>query len=199
MRHFRSTVLVMAAAAFSTAAVAQQPVTLKMQATWPASLTLYENFTYFAERVSKISGGSLKIDAMPAGQVVPAFEVLDATHKKVIDGAHTWAGYWTGKNKTAILFTGGPGRGFGMDLIAALGWLQNGGGLELYQDFYQKELKLNVVPLPVLRSGPQAFGWFKRPIKNLADFKGMKCRQTGIAAEIWQRMGMTTVNMPGGE
>ena len=60
-------------------------------------------------------------------------------------------------------------------------------------------LKLNVVAFPILPSGPQAFGWFKRPIKNLADFKGMKCRQTGIAAEIWSRMGMQTVNMPGGE
>jgi len=60
------------------------------------------------ERVSKISGGSLKIDAMPAGQVVPAFEVLDATNRKVIDGAHSWSGYWVGKSKTAILMTGGP-------------------------------------------------------------------------------------------
>jgi len=177
----------------------QQTVNLKMQATWPASLTLYENFTFFADRVSKLSGGSLKIETMPAGQVVPAFEVLDATHKKVLDGAHAWAGYWVGKNKTAILFTGGPGGTFGMDYIDAMGWMFEGGGLELYQEFYQKELKLNVVVLPILPAGPQAFGWFKRPIKNLADFKGMKCRQTGMAAEIWQRMGMQTVNMPGGE
>src|SRR5437016_8322387 len=86
-----------AAAALAAAcdtAQSQQPVNLKMQATWPASLTLYENFTYFVERVGKLSNGTLKIDAMPAGQVVPAFEVLDATHKKVIDGAHSWSGYW---------------------------------------------------------------------------------------------------------
>ena len=198
MRQFvRSAVALAAVAAFSTAAQAQ--TSLKMQATWPASLTLYENFLHFTDRVNKMSGGSLKIEAMPAGQVVPAFEVLDATHKKVLDGAHAWAGYWTGKNKTSILFTGGPGGTFGMDYIDAMGWLHHGGGLELYQDFYQKELKLNVVVIPILPAGPQAFGWFKRPIKNLADMKGMKCRQTGLAAEVWQRMGMTTVNMPGGE
>ena len=85
---FRSAAAFACAAAFSVNAQAQQTVTLKMQATWPASLTLYENFLYFVDRVSKISGGSLKIEAMPAGQVVPAFEVLDATHKKVLDGAH---------------------------------------------------------------------------------------------------------------
>src|SRR5947207_6287345 len=115
MRHFvRSTVALAAAVAFSAGAYAQQIVTRKMQATWPASLTLYENFTYFVERVGKLSGGTLKIDAMPAGQVVPAFEVLDATHKKVIDGAHSWSGYWVGKNKAAILCTGRPGGPFGM-------------------------------------------------------------------------------------
>ena len=201
MRQFARSVLALTcAAAFATGALAQQQQqNLKMQATWPASLTLYENFTYFVERVGKLSNGAMKIDAMPAGQVVPAFEVLDATHRKVIDGAHAWSGYWTGKSKTAILFTGGPGGTFGMDMIDAIGWMHHGGGIELAQEFFQKELKLNLFWYPILPSGPQAFGWFKRPIKNLADFKGMKCRQTGINAEVFQRMGMNTVNMAGGE
>jgi len=184
---------------FGGQASAQESKVLKMQATWPASLTLYENFTFFAERVNKLSGGRLKIEAMPAGAVVPAFEVLDATHKKVIDGAHAWGAYWTGKNKAAVLFTGGPGGTFGMDFIDYMGWMYQGGGFELYQEFYRDVLKLNVVVFPILPSGPQAFGWFKRPIKDLADFKGMKCRQTGMAAEVYTAMGMRVVNMPGGE
>ena len=187
-------------AAFATAlagpAVAQ---TLQMQASWPASQTLYENFVYFTERVAKMTGGKLKIQPMPAGQVVPPFEVLDATNKGVIDGAHTWPGYWQGKNKAAILFAGGPGGTFGMDYADYLGWMYEGGGFEMYQEFYRDILKLNVVAIPILPSGPQAFGWFKRPIKNLADLKGLKCRQTGIAAEIYTAMGMTVVNLPGGE
>jgi TRAP-type mannitol/chloroaromatic compound transport system substrate-binding protein len=69
----------------------------------------------------------------------------------------------------------------------------------MYWEFYRDILKLSIVAFPVGGSSPQAFGWFKRPIKNLADFKGMKCRQTGIVAEIYQKMGMQTVNMPGGE
>jgi len=178
---------------------AQQTITLKMQASWPASLTLFDNFKMFADRVDKLSAGRLKIEPLPAGAIVPAFEVLDATNKKVIDGAHTWAAYWVGKNKTAVLFTGGPGGTFGMDYIDVIGWYYEGGGLELYQQYYKDILKVNVVPIPILPSGPQAFGWFKRPIKNLADFKGMKCRQTGMAAEVYTAMGMTVVNMPGGE
>ena len=58
---------VVLAPVLSAGAVMAQTKTLKMQATWPASLTLYENFTYFADRVSKLSGGTLKIETMPAG------------------------------------------------------------------------------------------------------------------------------------
>ena len=172
---------------------------LKMQSSWPASSTLQENFKLFADRMDKMSGGQIKIDAQAAGQVVPPFEVLDATSKKVIDGAHTVAYYQVGKNRATTLFTGVPAGPFGMDHMDFLGWMYEGGGIELYTEMYQKEMKMNVVPFPILPSSPQAFGWFKRPIKNLADFKGMKCRQTGIVNEIFQKMGMSTVNLPGGE
>ena len=189
------------AAAFSLGAHAQAPApkVLKMQSTWPASLTLQDNFRYFAERIDKLTSGSLKIEAMAAGQIVPAFEILDATHKKVLDGGHGVAYYWVGKNKAATLFSATPAGPFGMDHFDFLGWLQEGGGQALYDEFYREVIKLNVMGMPIGGSSPQAFGWFKRPIKDLADFKGMKCRQTGIVAEIYQRMGMQTVNMPGGE
>ena len=189
------------ALAFLAPAFAQQPAprTLKMQSTWPASLTLQDNFRFFAERVDKLTSGQLKIETLAAGQVVPPFEVLDATHKKVLDGAHAVSYYWIGKHKATTLFASTPAGPFGMDHMDFLGWMYEGGGLQMYWDMYQKEMKLNVIAFPILPSSPQAFGWFKRPIKNLADFKGMKCRQTGIVAEIFQKMGMQTVNMPGGE
>jgi TRAP-type mannitol/chloroaromatic compound transport system substrate-binding protein len=180
-------------------APAQDKFNLTFQATWPSGLTLYENFTHFAKRLDQMSAGRFKIKTLPAGAIVPAFEVLDATSKGVIDGAHAWGAYWVGKDKTAVLFTGGPGGTFGMDFIDYMGWMYEGGGLALYNEFYQKVLKMNVVVFPILAAGPQAFGWFKKPIKNLEDFKGMKCRETGMAAEVFTAMGMKTVNMPGGE
>ena len=179
--------------------MAKDKVNLTFQATWPSGLTLYENFTWFAKRLDQMSGGNLIIKTLPAGAIVPAFEVLDATSKGVIDGAHAWGAYWVGKDKTAVLFTGGPGGTYGMDFIDYMGWMYNGGGLELYNEFYQNVLKMNVVVFPILAAGPQAFGWFKKPINNLEDFKGMKCRETGMAAEVFKAMGMTTVNMPAGE
>jgi TRAP-type mannitol/chloroaromatic compound transport system substrate-binding protein len=198
LKHAFALTALAAALAFAAPAGAQVK-NLKFQSTWPASLTLQDNFRYFTERVDKLTGGQVKIEALAAGQVVPPFEILDATHKKVIDGGHGISYYWVGKNKAATLFSNTPAGIAGMDHMDFLGWIYEGGGLDLWWNFYQKELKLNVIAFPILPSSPQALGWFKRPIKNLADFKGMKCRQTGIVAEIYQRMGMQTVNLPGGE
>ena len=115
---------------FAVAAHAQAPAskTLTMQASWPASSTFMDNFNQFADRVAKTTGGRLTIKTSAAGTIVPAFEVTDATHKGVIDGAHTWSGYLIGKHPAAVLFTGGPGGPFGMDLFDHLGWFYDGGG-----------------------------------------------------------------------
>ena len=190
---------VAAASAFAGTAHAQQPRTLKMQSAVPPSSTTQDAFKFFAERVDKLTGGNLKIDALPGGAVVPPFEILDGAHKKVIDGAYGISYWWFGKSVTATLFANTPAGIFGMDAIDFIGWVYEAGGLELWNDFYQKELKLNLVAFPSIPPSPQALGWFKRPIKDLADFKGMKCRQTGIVSQLYAKMGMAVVNMPGGE
>ena len=109
-----------------------------------------------AWRVDKLTQGAIKIEALPAGQIVPAFEVLDATNKKVLDGWHAISYYWVGKNPAAALFAGPPGGPFGMDHMDWLGWLYVGGGLQMWRDFYQNDLKLNVIVWPAHPSSPQA-------------------------------------------
>jgi TRAP-type mannitol/chloroaromatic compound transport system substrate-binding protein len=182
-----------------SAGVAAQTKNLKLQGSWPASLTIQDHFKAITERIEKLSGGAIKIETLAAGQVVPPFEVLDATHKKVIDGWHSISYYWVGKSPAAALFAGPPGGPFGMDHMDYLGWLYVGGGLEMWRDFYQNELKLNVIVWPAQPSSPQAFGWFKKPLKSVADLKGLKCRQTGLNAEMYAKLGMAVVNLPGGE
>ena len=178
---------------------AAQTKTIKVQSTWPASLTIQDHLRILADRVDKLTSGSVKIEAMAAGQIVPPFEVLDATNKKVLDGYHAISYYWVGKSPTMALFSGPPGGPFGMDHMDYLGWLYVGGGLDMWREFYQKEMKLDIIMWPAHPSSPQAFGWFKKPLKSVADFKGMKCRQTGLNAEIYAKLGQSVVNMAGGE
>jgi TRAP-type mannitol/chloroaromatic compound transport system substrate-binding protein len=197
--------MALAAAALSALAagagplLAQQSRTLKVQSAVPPSSTAQDALKFFAERVDKLTGGQLKIESLPGGAIVPPFEILDAAHKKVIDGAWGISYWWFGKNKAATLFANTPAGIAGLDQVDFIGWIYDGGGLELWNELYQKELKLNLVAFPSFPPSPQALGWFKRPIKDLADFKGMKCRQTGIVAELYSKMGMAVVNMPGGE
>src|SRR5215510_7968815 len=186
------------AAGFSLSANAQTK-TLKVQSTWPASITLQDHLRILSDRIDKLTSGSIKIEPMAAGQIVPPFEVLDAAHKKVLDGYHAIAYYWVGKSPTAALFAGPPGGPFGMDHMDYLGWLYVDGGLEMWREFYQNDLKLNLIVWPAHPSSPQAFGWFKKPLRTVADFKGMKCRQTGLNAEVYAKLGQSVVNMAGGE
>jgi TRAP-type mannitol/chloroaromatic compound transport system substrate-binding protein len=179
--------------------MAQKTEKLRFQASFPQSSFIFENVKWWAERVKTMSDGKVDIELLPAGAVVPAFEVLDAAHKQVIDGGHTAAAYWVGKHRAAALFGPSPGGPFGMDMLDYMGWIYDGGGQELYREFYQNELKRNVEPLPLTSVANQVLGWFAKPITGWDDLKGRKCRQTGLTAEVFSRAGMATVNMPGGE
>lgn len=178
---------------------AAQTTKLRFQSTYPPTSPIYQQAQLWTERVKVLTGGRVEIEMLPAGTIVPAFEVLDAVNKKVIDGGHSAIAYWVGKNRAATLFGDSPGGPLGMTMWNYIGWLQEGGGLDLYREFYRDQLKMNVVPLPSVVSTEQALGWFKRPVASWADLKGRKCRETGLTQEVFAKSGMATVNMPGGE
>lgn len=188
-----------AALAVAVAMPAAAQTKLRIQSTFPPNTLFTASSQYFADRVKLLSGGRLVIEMLPNGSVVPASEALDAVSKHVVDGAHSAPNYWVGKTRAAALFGAAPGGPFGMDIIDYMGWLQEGGGMDLYVELYQKELKLNVHPIPMTSVANQAMGWYKRPVSNWTDLKGRKCRQNGITAEVYGKSGMATVNMGGGE
>jgi TRAP-type mannitol/chloroaromatic compound transport system substrate-binding protein len=182
-----------------TAIAAEPPVKLKIQSAFPASITYHHDLVRAAARVKELSGGSVEIEPLSAGQIVPPFELLDATAKGVVDGALAWSGYWIGKSPSAILFGGPPAGPFGMNILEYLGWVNEGGGRALWQEFYVKELGLDVVPLGGIPGAPQAIGWSSKELNGVADLNGLKCRFTGFSAEIWKRLGVVPVNLPAGE
>jgi TRAP-type mannitol/chloroaromatic compound transport system substrate-binding protein len=180
-----------------TPASAQAPIRWKAQSAWPPTSIVQDAAKLLVETIEKTSGGRLKIELLPAGAIVPPFEIQDAVNRGVIDAGHTTPGYIIGKLQAFIPLTHGPL--FGMDFIDYYGWYWEGGGHELLNEAYQKNLKMNVVTFQVHPEGPQAMGWFKKEIRTFNDIKGMKYRIYGIGAETYAKLGISTVTLPGGE
>lgn len=194
--------LLLLVATLSAPSTAQAPAAKaqwKMQSSWPAADFHQVNPKGLVEKIAEMTGGRLHIDLQPAGAVVPAFEVLDAVNRGLIDAGHSWPGFWTGKHPAATLFGSAPGGPYGMNSEDYLGWIYLGGGLELYNELLQKELKMNVVVFPTFGETPEPQGWFRKPIKSAADLKGMKFRATGLSAEVFREMGMSVVSVAPGE
>ena len=179
------------------AVLAQAPVVLKMQSSWPASDVFQEMAAQYVERVHAMSNNRIKIDLLPAGAVVGAFQVQDACHDGTIDAAHTVPVYWYGKNKAASLFGTGPV--FGGDANQMIAWLYHGGGQEFYRELTQDILGLNVVGFLSFGMPAQPLGWFKSEITDAAQLQGLKYRTVGLAADLFQSMGASVAQLPGGE
>ena len=180
-----------------TAQTAEDPLLLKGQSSHPAAANLHLVFQQWAESVEKMSGGRVKIEALPAGAIVPPFEVFDAVSRNVLDVGIAPFGYILGKSLAGIPLSHGPL--FGMDGMDYWAWYYDGGGMQLLEEFYRDVLKLNIVGFPVPTDYPQGLGWFKEPIESLDDLKGMKYRIYGIGAETYGRLGVSVVTLPGGE
>jgi TRAP-type mannitol/chloroaromatic compound transport system substrate-binding protein len=171
----------------------------KIQSTWPAADFHQVNPKGLVEKITEMTGGRLQIELLPAGTVVPPLELLAAVGKGVLDGGHSWPGYWTGKHPAASLFGSIPGGPYGMNSEDYLSWLYLGGGLELYSELLQKELKMDVVVFPTFGETPEPMGWFPKQIKSVADLKGLKFRATGLSAEVFKEMGMAVVSTAAGD
>ena len=182
---------------FPMIAKAAETTTFKFQSTWPTKDIFHEYALDFAKKVNDMSGGRLKIEMLPAGAVVKAFDLIDAVNKGTLDGGHGVAAYWYGKNSAYSLFGTGPS--FGMDSNMLLSWFEYGGGKQFYEELHQNVMKFDIVgfiygPMPT-----QPLGWFKKQVTSSADFKGLKYRTVGLSVDVFKEMGAAVVSLPGGE
>jgi TRAP-type mannitol/chloroaromatic compound transport system substrate-binding protein len=195
-RKFLRGTAVAGAATLATPAIADgHATTLKMQAAWSSGIFL-ENAQSYVDRVHAMAGNSLKIDLLAVNSVVKTSQMQDAVHRGVLDACHYVPAYWYSKSKTASLFGTGPC--FGWSSQEVLGWVNYGGGQELFDEL-MGDLGLNLVsffnsPMPA-----QPLGWFKEEIKSASQMEGLKYRTVGLAADVLLEMGMSVVQLPGGE
>jgi TRAP-type mannitol/chloroaromatic compound transport system substrate-binding protein len=175
---------------------AQGPINMRWQSTWPAKDIFHEYALDFAKKVNDMTGGDLKIEVLPAGAVVPAFQLLDAVSKGVLDGGHGVLVYHYGKQTALALWGSGPG--FAMDANMLLSWHKYGGGKELLAKLYDS-IGAAVVSFPYGPMPTQPLGWFKKPMAQVTDFQGLKFRTVGISIDVFTGLGAAVNALPGGE
>lgn len=172
----------------------QKKVTLKLATSWPANFPIMgEGVDRFAEQVKIASGGTLIIKVYPKETLVPALAVFDAASAGEIDIFHSGPYYWKGKNSAFALFSGTP---FGLTSEEITSWMLFGGGMDFWREMYAKH---NLYPLLGGNTNVQMGGWFRKPIRSLADVKGLKMRIPGIGGEVFSRLGANPVLLAAGE
>jgi len=174
-----------------------QTVTWRFQSTWPQRDIFHEFAADYVSRVNTLGGGRLRLELLPAGAVVGAFQLLDAVSAGTLDGGHGVSAYWFGKNRAFSLFGTAP-PWFG-DANQLLGWFYYGGGEALYNELVQDILKVNVVGFQTGPMPTQPLGWFKQPIERVEQLRGLKYRTVGLAIDLFNELGAAVVALPGGE
>ena len=185
-----------AALAAPQVARAQDPITMKWQSTWPAKDIFHEYAQDFAGRINTMSGGRLKIEVLPSGSVVKAFDLLDAVNSGTLDGGHGVLAYWYGKNSALALWGSGPA--YGMDPNMLLSWHKYGGGKDLLNEIYAS-LNMNVVSFLYGPMPTQPLGWFKKPVAKAEDLQGLKVRTVGLSIDVFTALGAAVNALPGAE
>ncbi|MCC5812872.1 MAG: TRAP transporter substrate-binding protein [Ectothiorhodospiraceae bacterium] len=174
-----------------------ETTTLRFQSTWPSQDIFHEFAADYTRIVNEMSGGRLRLSLLPAGAVVGALQLQDAVISGALDGGHGVSAYWYGKNKAFSLFGTPPP--FGWDAHQFLAWVKYGGGQELYNELLQDIVKVNLVGFLTGPMPTQALGWFKEPITEPGDLRGMRYRTVGLAADLMREFGAAVTIMGGGD
>jgi TRAP-type mannitol/chloroaromatic compound transport system substrate-binding protein len=173
-----------------------QTVQWRMQSAWSARETYHELALDYAKKVDAMSGGRLRLDMAAAGSVVPPFQLSDAVHGGILDGAHGGAELRFNKHTASALFGTPPS--FGWDSQSFLGWFYYGGGEALYNEL-TGILRLNLAGLLYFPVPTQPLGWFRKDISAAGDLRGLRFRTSGLSAEVLKALGVIVTMLPSGD
>ena len=170
------------------------PVKLAVQSAWPLTLPASgRDAQHFADAINEASEGDVSVQLFNAGALVPPLEIFDAVQRGTLDAGYTSPLYVAGKFPAVQLFGGVP---FGPDAVGYVGWLYNGGGLDIWRDIYAEQ---GVMTVPCGLMAQEAGGWYKEPIDSVDDIQGLKLRFAGLAGEVMKKMGASVVLLSGGD
>ncbi|MES2282277.1 MAG: TRAP transporter substrate-binding protein [Pseudomonadota bacterium] len=183
------------AAGVAPAVHAQAAIRWRLASSFPKSLdTIYGGAEVFANAVKAMSGGKFEISVHAGGELMPPFGVVDGVQAGTVEMCHTVPYYFYGKNPAFALGSAVP---FGLNARQMTAWMRHGNGRKLMNELYAK---YNMVSFAGGNTGTQMGGWFRKEIKSVADFKGMKMRLGGgLVGEVMQKLGAVPQSLPGGE
>jgi TRAP-type mannitol/chloroaromatic compound transport system substrate-binding protein len=194
-RNFTRLAAASGAVAVASPAIAQQPaVKWRMTSSFPKALDgLWGPSLTISKFVNEMSDGKFVIDTFGPGEIVPGLQVLDAVANGTVECGHTYSGYYIGK-VPALIFDGSLPFGFTARQHNA--WYMFGDGKKLIDEMYDG---LGVVSIPCGNTGGQSFGWFRKELKTVADFNGIKMRVAGFGGRVMQKLGVVPQQIAGGE
>src|ERR1043166_5471980 len=186
----------LAAASVAAPALAQSQPTVnwRLASSFPKSLdTIFGAADTLSRRVAAATAGKFNIKVFAAGEIVPAFSVVDAVQNATVECAHTAPYYFFGKDPTFAFSCAIP---FGMNARQQNAWMYHGGGMELMREFFKD---YNIINFPAGNTGAQMGGWFRKEIKTVNDLKGLKMRIGGTGGLPLTKLGVVPQQIPGGE
>jgi len=196
-RHFARLVAAGAAAAAASPAMAQQTseeVKWRLTSSFPKNLdTLFGAAATIAKVTGEMTDGKFAIQTFAAGEIVPGLQVLDAVSNGTVECGQTYTGYYIGK-EPALIFDGSLP--FGLTPRQHSAWLMFGDGRKLMDEVYDT---FGVVALPCGQTGGQMFGWFRKELKTVADFQGLKMRTAGFGGRVMAKLGVVPQQIAGGD
>ena len=183
------------AAGVAPAVHAQAAVRWRLASSFPKSLdTIFGSAEKFSQTVKALSGGKFEVSVHPAGELMPAFGVVDALEKDTIEMAQSAAYYFAGKDPIFSLSCAVP---FGPTTLQMAAWKDHGNGRKLLNDFFAK---YNFNILSAGNTTTQMGGWYRKQIKTAEDLKGLKMRLGGgIFGEAMAKLGVVAQSLPAGD
>ncbi|MCS6937432.1 MAG: TRAP transporter substrate-binding protein DctP [Candidatus Bipolaricaulota bacterium] len=166
----------------------------RMVTSWPPGFpVLQEGAERFAKRIDEVSQGRLKIEVFAGGVLVPALGGFDAIRQGTVEAGSSASYYWAGQVPAAQFFTAVP---YGLTVEDMQTWLYGADALELWNEIYAK---VGLYALPMLNTGVQMGGWFKKELKSLDDLKGLKMRIPGLGGKVMAKLGVAVTLLPAAE
>lgn len=166
----------------------------KMATGWAGGPIMDIGAKAFCDRMAFFSGGRFKIQPFPGGGLGNALKVPETVKNGLAECGHTWMGYDWGKDPTTVLFGGYAGT---FDTERMLHWLYESGGVDLQRQF--REDTDGVISMPLFIRTAEVFLHSRKPVKSLADLKGLKLRTAGAWLEMSKDLGAAPVTTAAGD